>query len=125
MPLKYLDTITKSCGQDTEVYMKTLSSYSIVILKRSEGFQGCLIITWENNISNGYKELMVTGVNKNPKKFANCTSYSDQRKILPDGIIDLIGSISNLHDTKLVNILIFGDDTFSIDTNLSILKLTS
>ena len=52
-----------------------------------------------------------------------CTSFSDLRKILLDGIIDLIGSISNLHDTKLVNILLFGDDTFSMDTNLSILKL--
>ena len=53
-----------------------------------------------------------------------CTSFSYLRKILLDGIIDLIGSISNLHDTKLVNILLFGDDTFSMDTNLSILKLT-
>ena len=54
-----------------------------------------------------------------------CTSFSDLRKmLLLDGIIDLIGNISNLHDTKLVNILLFGDDTFSIDTNLSILKLT-
>ena len=51
-----------------------------------------------------------------------CTSFSDLRKIHFDGIIDLIGSISNLHDTKLVNT--FGDDTFSMDTNLSILKLT-
>ena len=53
-----------------------------------------------------------------------CTSFSDLRKILLDGIIDLIGSISNLNDTKLVNILLFGDDTFSMETNLSILKLT-
>ena len=53
-----------------------------------------------------------------------CTSFSDLRKILLDGIIDLIGSISNLHDTKLVNILLFRDDTFSMDTKLSILKLT-
>ena len=36
-----------------------------------------------------------------------CTSFSDLRIILLDGIINLIGSISNLHDTKLVNILLF------------------
>ena len=54
----------------------------------------------------------------------DCTSFSELRKVLLDGIIDLIGSISNLPDTKLVNMLLFCDDTFSMDTNLSILKLT-
>ena len=54
-----------------------------------------------------------------------CISFTELRKILLDGIIDLIGSISNLPDTKLVNILLIGDETFSMDTNVSILKLTN
>ena len=76
---------------------------------------------WEHKFPHNFRDTLVP--------FCNCgllesettnhfllrfISFSDLRKIL----------ISNLHDTKLVNILLFGDDTFSMDTNLSILNLT-
>ena len=50
--------------------------------------------------------------------------YTPIRKTLLDNIVDLIGAISNLSDDKLVNLLLYGHDSYSINTNASILKCT-
>jgi hypothetical protein len=53
-----------------------------------------------------------------------CTFYSDLRKTLFDSLIELIGGISNLSDSKLLIVLLYGDETLNIETNSSILQAT-
>ena len=53
-----------------------------------------------------------------------CPLFSDHRKILLDNIIELIGSISNFHDDYLINILLYGDESFKVDVYTSILHAT-
>ena len=53
-----------------------------------------------------------------------CSFFTTIRKTLLDNIVDLIGTISNLSDDKLVNLLLYGHDSYSADTNASILKCT-
>ena len=53
-----------------------------------------------------------------------CSFFTPIRKTLLDNIVDLIGTISNLSDDKLVNLLLYGHDSYSINTNASILKCT-
>ena len=53
-----------------------------------------------------------------------CSFFTQHRKLLLDNIVELIGSISNHTDAKLVHLLLYGNECFSVDINLSILKLT-
>ena len=48
-----------------------------------------------------------------------CSFFTPIRKTLLDNIVDLIGTISNLSDDKLVNLLLYGHDSYSINTNAS------
>ena len=50
--------------------------------------------------------------------------YAQNRKILLDSLVDIVGSMSNLSDTKLINILLYGDGQYYVDKNSSILKHT-
>ena len=45
-------------------------------------------------------------------------------KALLDNIVDIVGSISNLSDNKLVNLLLYGNEVYSIEDNTFILKCT-
>ena len=53
-----------------------------------------------------------------------CPFYTSIRKTLLDNIVDIIGSISNLSDDKLVLILLYGNDVYSTEQNASVLKNT-
>ena len=53
-----------------------------------------------------------------------CPFYTDIRKTLLDNIIDIIGSILNLSEDKLVNLLLYGDDVYSSEQNATVLKNT-
>ena len=53
-----------------------------------------------------------------------CPTYSRIRKTLIDNISELIGSITNLSDDKLVELLLYGNETYSIDINTSLLENT-
>ena len=50
--------------------------------------------------------------------------FSHNRNILLDNLIDIIGDISNLTETKLVNVLLYGNTTYTNETNNIILKNT-
>ena len=53
-----------------------------------------------------------------------CSFYNDIRKTLLDNIIGLVGPISNLSDDQVVKLLLYGQRSFSFDTNKSILNFT-
>ena len=53
-----------------------------------------------------------------------CSSYTAIRKTLLDNIIDIVGTITNLSDNDLVNILLYGNSNFTFDVNVAILKCT-
>ena len=53
-----------------------------------------------------------------------CPTYSCIRKTLIDNISELTGSISNLSDDKLVELLLYGNETYSIDIDTSLLENT-
>ena len=53
-----------------------------------------------------------------------CSFYTHIRKTLIDNITTIIGPVSSLSDHRLVNILLFGDDTFTSDQNSSVMKNT-
>ena len=53
-----------------------------------------------------------------------CPFYAQNRKILLDNLVDIVGSMSNLSDTKLINLLLYGDGQYDVDKNSSILKHT-
>ena len=54
--------------------------------------------------------------------YINRAFYAQNRKILLDNLVDIVGSISNLCDTKLINLLLYGDGQYGVDKNSSILK---
>ena len=54
-----------------------------------------------------------------------CNFYPNLRKTLLDSIIKLIGSMSDHSEAKLINVLLYGDKNYSIDTNSSILQATT
>ena len=53
-----------------------------------------------------------------------CLFFTPIRKTLLDNIVEMVGSISDLPDDKLVNLLLYGHDSYSINTNRSILNCT-
>ena len=53
-----------------------------------------------------------------------CSLYTCTRKTFLDKIVELIGSITNYSDDNLVNLLLYGNDSFSNEINASILKCT-
>ena len=54
----------------------------------------------------------------------HCPFFTEIRKSLIDNIIGLIGSLSNISDDDLVELLLYGDQSQSLDTNASFLKFT-
>ena len=53
-----------------------------------------------------------------------CRLYSTIRTKLLDDIYTVASSLTNYSDEKLLNILLYGSENFSIKTNQSILKST-
>ena len=53
-----------------------------------------------------------------------CPFYTDHRKILLDNLVEIIGTISNLSDDELVNLLLYGKESYEMKVNASILKNT-
>ena len=53
-----------------------------------------------------------------------CPFFSCIRKALIDSIGDIIGPMSDLSDDKLIDLLLHGNSTYSIEDNASILKIT-
>ena len=53
-----------------------------------------------------------------------CPFFAPTRKHLLDNIVDLIGPISNLSDDNLVELLLYGSESYDIELNASILKCT-
>lgn len=53
-----------------------------------------------------------------------CPFYAHFRKTLLDNIVDIVGSVSNFSDDKLVNLLLYGNDKYTAEANVSILKFT-
>ena len=53
-----------------------------------------------------------------------CPFYRCLRKTLLDNIVDIIGSVSGLSDDKLVDLLLYGNNMYSMENNASILKYT-
>ena len=46
------------------------------------------------------------------------------RKTLLDNFVEIIGDISNISESKLVNILLYGNENFNAEINATILKNT-
>ena len=53
-----------------------------------------------------------------------CSLFSGCRKTLLDNIIDIVGSISNLNETDLIDLLLYGCKSYSPVVNTNILKCT-
>ena len=53
-----------------------------------------------------------------------CPFYADVRKTLFDNIINTIGSISSLSNDKLIHLLLYGKEAYSVEVNAAILKYT-
>ena len=53
-----------------------------------------------------------------------CSFFTDIRKTLLDNIVEIIGSLSDLSDDKLVDLLLYGNEIYSKDINTAILKYT-
>ena len=53
-----------------------------------------------------------------------CLFHTDIRKELLDNIIEIIGSISNLSEDKLVELLLYGNENYTNETNTAIIKCT-
>ena len=53
-----------------------------------------------------------------------CLFYSTIRKTLLDNIVEIVGSISNLSDDQMANLLLYGHQSYSFDANASILNST-
>ena len=53
-----------------------------------------------------------------------CPTYSRIRKTLIDNLSELIGPLSNLSDKKLVELLLYGNERYSVDINTSLLRNT-
>ena len=46
------------------------------------------------------------------------------RNILLDNLVDIVGSMSNLSNTKLINVVVYDDGQYDVDKNSSFLKHT-
>ena len=44
------------------------------------------------------------------------------RKTLLDNLVEIIGDISNIYESKLANILLYGNENFNAEINATILK---
>ena len=53
-----------------------------------------------------------------------CPFFSEFRKTLFDNIIQVVGSISNISEKKLVDLILYGKDDYTTEINASILKYT-
>ena len=53
-----------------------------------------------------------------------CPFYADIRKIHLDNINSTIGSISSLSNDKLIHLLLYGNEAYSVEVNAAILKST-
>lgn len=53
-----------------------------------------------------------------------CSFYGNQRKLLLDNIIEIIGDISNFSDENLVRVLLYGQENTNMVENVSILNNT-
>ena len=53
-----------------------------------------------------------------------CPFYKCIRKALLDNITDIIGPVSDLSDDKLVNLLLYGNDVYSLEQNSPVLLNT-
>ena len=51
-----------------------------------------------------------------------CPFYTNIRTALLDNISDIIGDISNFSDDRLTNLLLYGDNVYSVEVNASVLK---
>ena len=54
----------------------------------------------------------------------HCSIYLGWRKTLFDNVTTMVGTLSNLTDDQLINLLLYGDETFSDEQNTCILKNT-
>ena len=52
-----------------------------------------------------------------------CHFFVHARKILLDNLVEIIGDISNISESKLVNILLYGNENFNAEINATILKI--
>ena len=53
-----------------------------------------------------------------------CPFFTHARKTLLDNLVETIGDIANISEAKLVNIFLYGNETFNADINATILKNT-
>ena len=53
-----------------------------------------------------------------------CSLFNDMRKTLLDNIIDIVGTIANLSEDNLVDLLLYGNDSLSLKDNMAVLKCT-
>ena len=50
-----------------------------------------------------------------------CSLFSACRKTLLENIIEIVGSISNLAESELISLLLYGDKSYSSDASTNIL----
>ena len=53
-----------------------------------------------------------------------CSFFTHARKTLLENFVEKFGDIANISESKLVNILFYGNETFNADINATILKNT-
>ena len=53
-----------------------------------------------------------------------CHFFTHARKTLLDNLVETIGDVANISESKLVNILLYGNETFNAEINATILKNT-
>ena len=53
-----------------------------------------------------------------------CSFFTEIRRVLLDNIVETIGSLSNLSDDKLVDLLLYGNEIYSQDVNTTIINCT-
>ena len=63
-------------------------------------------------------------IESNSHYLLRCPFFTCIRKTLLDNIVEIIGSVSNLSDDKLVELLLYGNVVYSTENNASILKCT-
>ena len=81
---------------------------------------------YQNNFLDSPNPLCSCNVeNESTKHYLlRCPNYAHLRITLLDNIIEIVGSISNLIDDELVQILLYGNNNLSIVENASILTYT-
>ena len=63
-------------------------------------------------------------IESNSHYLLRCRFFTYIRRALLDNITNLIGDISNFSDDKLMNLLLYGDNIYSVEVNSAILKYT-